>query len=217
MSRPFAALTRGELPSIQMSPPGADSQDITRLLGEWGGGSQGALDQLSPIVHQELRRIAVAYMRRERSDHTLQPTALINEAYVRLLGQGRVSFENRAHFFGIAAQIMRQILVDFARKRVAAKRGNGQREEQLTEAMQVSVQQSEEVLAVHQALDRLAAFDDRKAKIMEMRHFGGLSREEIADVTGMSVASVKRDMHLAGAWLRRELTAMPRADATTAG
>src|SRR6202051_2850198 len=141
---------------MSMTPP-EEGEQITRLLGEWRGGNQAALDQLSPIVHQELRRIAVAYMRRERSDHTLQPTALINEAYVRLLGQGSVNFSNRAHFFGIAAQIMRQILVDFARRRVAAKRGNGLREE-LSEAMQVSVQQSEEVLAVHQALDRLAAF-----------------------------------------------------------
>lgn len=196
----------------QMSPPGADSEDITRLLGEWRSGNQAALDQLSPIVHQELRRIAVAYMRRERPDHTLQPTALINEAYIRLLGQSGVSFANRAHFFGIAAQIMRQILVDFARKRIAVKRGSGLREE-LTDAMQVSVQQSEEVLAVHQALDRLAAFDTRKASIMEMRHFGGLSREEIAEVTGMSLATIKRDMHLAGAWLRRELTLTPGAGA----
>lgn len=191
--------------------PAQDSQQITRLLGKWRDGDHNALDQLSPIVQQELRRIAVAYMRRERSDHTLQPTALINEAYVRLLGHGSISFANRAHFFGIAAQIMRQILVDFARKRVAAKRGSGHREE-LTDDMQVSVQQSEEVLAVHQALDRLAAFDERKAKIMEMRHFGGLSREEIAEVTGMSLATVKRDMHLAGAWLRRELTQSSTAE-----
>ena len=196
-----------------MSLRGADSQDITRLLGEWRGGNQGALDQLSPIVHQELRRIAASYMRRERSDHTLQPTALINEAYIRLIGQGGVSYSSRSHFYGIAAQIMRQILVDFARKRVAAKRGSGQREE-LTDDMQVSVQQSEEVLAVHQALDRLAAFDERKAKIMEMRHFGGLSREEIAEVTGISLATVKRDMHLAGAWLRRELTVSTGAEAS---
>jgi RNA polymerase sigma factor (TIGR02999 family) len=191
-----------------------DGQEITRLLGEWRSGNRSALDQLSPIVHQELRRIAVAYMRRERADHTLQPTALINEAYVRLLGQGGISFSNRAHFFGIAAQIMRQILVDFARRRVAVKRGSGLREE-LNEAMQVSVQQSEELLAVHQALDRLAAFDERKARIMEMRHFGGLSREEIAEVTGMSLATVKRDMHLAGAWLKRELTLAPGAGART--
>jgi RNA polymerase sigma factor (TIGR02999 family) len=185
-----------------------EGQEITRLLGEWRGGNKAALDELSPIVHQELRQIAVSYMRRERSDHTLQPTALINEAYIRLLGQGSINFANRAHFFGIAAQIMRQILVDFARKRIAAKRGSGLREE-LSDDMQVSVQQSEEVLAVHQALDRLAAFDDRKAKIMEMRHFGGLSREEIAEATGMSLATVKRDMHLAGAWLKRELTPTP--------
>src|SRR5579862_1171433 len=130
-----------ELPSTEMTGNG-EEQEITRLLGEWRGGNKSALDQLSPIVHQELRRIAVAYMRRERADHTLQPTALINEAYVRLLGSGNVSFSNRAHFFGIAAQIMRQILVDFARRRVAAKRGSGLREE-LNDAMQVSVQQSE--------------------------------------------------------------------------
>ena len=181
-----------------------DGQEITRLLAEWRGGDKAALDRLSPIVHQELRQIAVAYMRRERPGHTLQPTALINEAYLRLLDKSGITFANRAHFFGIAAQIMRQILVDFARKRVAAKRGSGLRDE-LSEAMQVSMQQSEEVLAVHQALDRLAALDERKARIMEMRHFGGLSREEIAEATGMSLATVKRDMQLAGAWLRREL------------
>jgi len=191
--------------------PAQDLQQITHLLGKWRDGDHNALDQLSPIVQQELRRIAVAYMRCERSNHTLQPTALINEAYVRLLGHASISFANRAHFFGIAAQIMRQILVDFARKRVAAKRGSGHREE-LTDDMQVSVQQSEEVLTVHQALDRLAAFDERKAKIMEMRHFGGLSREEIAEVTGMSLATVKRDMHLAGTWLRRELTQSATAE-----
>jgi RNA polymerase sigma factor (TIGR02999 family) len=132
---------------------------------------------------------------------------MIIEAYLRLLRQNVPEFENRAHFFGVAAQIMRQILVDFARKRLSAKRGGAQREV-LTEAMQVSVQQSEEVMAVHQALDRLAAFDERKARIMELRHFGGLDREEIALALGLSLSTVKRDMQLASAWLRRELTTL---------
>ena len=157
-----------------------------------------------PIVQQELRRVAAAYLRRERSDHTLQPTALINEAYIRLMDQSSPTFENRAHFYGIAAQIMRQILVDFARKRLSAKRGSGNREA-LDPAIADSYRQSEEVIAVHQALDRLAAFDAHKARTMELRHFGGLALEEIAEATGRSLSSVKRDLQLAGAWLRREL------------
>lgn len=183
------------------------SPDVTQMLSDWRKGDQRALAELTPVVQQELRRVAAACLRRERTDHTLQPTALINEAYLRLLKQNVPEFESRAHFFGVAAQIMRQILVDFARKRLSAKRGNAQREE-LTEAMQVSVQQSEEVLAVHQALDRLAAFDQRKARIMELRHFGGLDREEIAEAMGLSLSSVKRDMQLASAWLRRELSTL---------
>jgi RNA polymerase sigma factor (TIGR02999 family) len=175
------------------------------LLAAWGAGDRAALDRLSLIVQHELRHIAAAYMRRERTDHTLQPTALINEAYLRLLDKNAVSFQNRAHFFGIAAQIMRQILVDFARRRIAAKRGGRQKEE-LSEEMRVSLQQSEEFLAVHEALDRLAVLDERKARIIEMRHFGGLSREEIAGATGMSVATVKRDLQLAATWLKRELS-----------
>ncbi len=184
------------------------SPDVTQMLSDWRKGDPRALAELTPIVQQELRRVAAACLRRERSDHTLQPTALINEAYLRLLRQNVPEFENRAHFFGVAAQIMRQILVDFARKRLSAKRGSAQREI-LTEAMQVSVQQSEEVLAVHQALDRLAAFDERKARIMELRHFGGLDREEIAVALGLSLSTVKRDMQLASAWLRRELSTLP--------
>ncbi len=184
------------------------SPDVTQMLSDWRKGDPRALAELTPIVQQELRRVAAACLRRERSDHTLQPTALINEAYLRLLRQNVPEFENRAHFFGVAAQIMRQILVDFARKRLSAKRGSAQREI-LTEAMQVSVQQSEEVLAVHQALDRLAAFDERKARIMELRHFGGLDREEIAAALGLSLSTVKRDMQLASAWLRRELSTLP--------
>ncbi len=179
-------------------------QDVTRLLGDWRAGDQAAMDKIMPIVQQELRRVAAAYLRRERSDHTLQPTALINEAYIRLMDQSSPTFENRAHFYGIAAQIMRQILVDFARKRLSAKRGSGNREA-LDPAIADSYRQSEEVIAVHQALDRLAAFDAHKARTMELRHFGGLALEEIAEATGRSLSSVKRDLQLAGAWLRREL------------
>ena len=174
------------------------------MLGDWRAGDREALDRIMPLVQQELRRVAASYLRRERSDHTLQPTALINEAYIRLMDQSAPTFENRAHFFGIAAQIMRQILVDFARKRLSAKRGSGQRET-LDSAMGEACRHSEEVIAVHQALDRLAVFDRQKARIMELRHFGGLDLDEIAEATGRSLSSVKRDIQLAGAWLRREL------------
>ena len=184
--------------------------DITRLLGDWQAGDKAAMDRIMPIVQHELRRVAAAYLRRERHDHTLQPTALINEAYIRLMDQSAPTFESRAHFFGVAAQIMRQILVDFARKRLAAKRAAGQRET-LDPAIADSYRQSEEVIAVHQALDRLALFDEQKARIMELRHFGGLALEEVAVATGRSLSSVKRDLQLAGAWLRRELASVATA------
>ena len=143
-------------------------------------------------------------MRRERPDHALQPKALINEAYVRLVDQRTPQFANRKHFFGVAAQIMRQVLVDFARAHRADKRGAGEKAP-FDEAMAVSVEPSAALIDLHEALERLAAFDERKAKVIELRYFGGLSREEVADTLGLTLATVKRDLLLGEAWLRREL------------
>lgn len=182
--------------------------DVTRLLIDWRDGKRAALDELTPIVYQELRRIATAYMRKERPDHTLQPTALINEAYMRLVDQSVPQFNSRSHFFGVAAHIMRQVLVDFARTRGAAKRGDDKKVP-FDEARAVSVEPSAELIDLHEALDRLAAHDERKAKVIELRYFGGLSREEVAEALGLTLATVKRDLTLAEAWLRRDMRASP--------
>lgn len=182
--------------------------DITQLLVRWHDGERAALDEITPIVYGELRRLASAYMRRERQEHTLQPTALIHEAYVRLVGQDLPAFNSRTHFFGIAAQIMRQVLVDFARAHKAEKRGSGLRSP-LDEAMHLSTEPSADLLDLHEALERLASFDARKAKVIELRYFGGLTREEVAQALDLTLATVKRDLSLGEAWLRRELSAQP--------
>lgn len=181
---------------------------ITRLLVEWRAGDETALERLTPIVYHELHRLAAAYLRRERPDHTLQPTALIHEAYVRLVQQHLPALTSRAHFFGLAAHLMRQILVDFARARKAGKRGSGNQVE-LDEARHVSIQPSDDVLVLNDALVRLAAFDARKARVVELRYFGGLSRDEVAEALGLTLATVKRDLALAEAWLRREMASPP--------
>ena len=185
-----------------------DSSPVTQLLSDWRLGDRAALDALTPIVYTELRRLAASYMGRERSDHTLQPTALIHEAYIRLIDQGGPGFESRSHFFGVAAHLMRQVLTDFARRRLAGKRGSGKQEE-LHEASAMTEQQSEELLSVHEALNKLAAEDERKAKVIELRYFGGLKREEIAEALGLSLATVKRDLMLGEAWMRRQLESHP--------
>lgn len=182
----------------------ANAGQVTGLLARWRGGDQQALDAIAPIVYAELRKLAAAYMRRERPDHTLQPTALIHEAYVRLVDQQLPAFDNRSHFFGIAAQIMRQVLVDFARAHRADKRGSGLKAP-LEEAALLSIEPSGRLIDLHEALERLAAFDARKAKVIELRYFGGLTREEVADALNLTLATVKRDLSLGEAWLRREL------------
>jgi RNA polymerase sigma factor (TIGR02999 family) len=179
--------------------------DVTGLLNAWRGGNKAALDRLTPILYQELRRLAAAYMRRERPDHTLQPTALIHEAYARLVDQSVGSINSRTHFFGVAAHIMRQVLVDSARAHRSEKRGGGN-VVQLDTALQVAAEFRPDLLEIHEALERLAAFDERKAKVVELRYFGGLTREEVAEALGLTLATVKRDLALAEAWLRRELT-----------
>lgn len=167
-------------------------------------GDEQALEQLTPLIYNELHAIARRHMVRERREHTLQPTALINELYLRVLDQALPSFQNRAHFFAIASQIMRQILVGFARRRLAARRDGGNRET-FDEAQSPIVQHSEELLDLHAVLDRLALQDARKAKVIELRYFGGLQREEIAEVLNVSLGTVKRDLTFAEAWLQREL------------
>jgi RNA polymerase sigma factor (TIGR02999 family) len=185
-------------------------EGVTQLLVEWGGGDRAALDRLLPLVFDELRRLAASYLRRERAGHTLQPTALVNEAYLRLVDQEGAQWQNRAHFFGIAANLMRQILVDHARQRSADKRGGSQlRRLSLTQAERLVKQEELDVLALNEALERLAEFDPQQARIVELKFFGGLTIEETAEVLGVSHATVEREWKLARAWLRRELSDRP--------
>ena len=180
--------------------------EVTQLLVAWGNGDEVARDELMSVVYQELHRLAHNYMKRESPGHTLQTSALVNEAFVRLVDQKNVQWQSRAHFFAIAAQMMRRILVDYARSRNYAKRGGGARKVSLDEGLVVSDERSTEVVNVHEALERLAAFDARKSQIVELRFFGGLSIEEAADVLAVSPGTVMRDWTLAKAWLRREMT-----------
>lgn len=182
-----------------------EAKDITLLLRHWSQGDQEALERLIPLVMHELRKLAGGYLRNERSNHTLQPTALINEAYLRLVAQEFPEWQSRSHFFGIAAQLMRQILVDHARAHISAKRGNAAPKLSLEDNLEVSQEQAGELIALHDVLLSLEQLDKRKARIIELRYFGGLTGEEIAQVLGISTATVTREMRLAHAWLLREL------------
>jgi RNA polymerase sigma factor (TIGR02999 family) len=175
--------------------------EVTRLLKAWGSGNTAALDQLMPIVYDELRNIAARYLRRERPDHTLQPTALVNEAYLRLIDQKQVEWQNRAHFMGVAAQMMRRILVDHAKNINRAKRGGGARKVSLDEAVALSEVRTDGLVELDAALTALAALDERKSRIVELRYFGGLSVQETAEVLKVSEITVARDWKLAKAWL----------------
>jgi RNA polymerase sigma factor (TIGR02999 family) len=181
------------------------SQDVTQLLMDWSNGDRSALDQLLPLVNDELRQLARRYMRRESPGHTLQTSALVNEAYLRLIDQKQVQWQNRAHFFGIAAQLMRRILIDHARKAQYAKRGGGAVKVSLDEAAAVTEARAAELLAVDEALEKLTAMDARKGRIVELRFFGGLTEEETAEVLGISSPTVQREWRAAKAWLRRML------------
>ena len=183
----------------------ASSQDVTALLGDWGRGDRTALNQLLPLVYAELRRVAARQLRNERADHTLQPTALVHEAYIKLVDQRHVDWQNRAHFFGVAAQVMRRILVDHARRHSASKRGDGVRCVSIDEARDVAASDEIPILALDHALDRLEKVDAELAKIVELRAFGGLTIEEAAHVLGVSPSTAKRDWRTAKAWLTREL------------
>lgn len=178
---------------------------VSELLVAWSQGDIDAREALVPLVHRELRRRAAAYLRRERRDHTLQPTALVNEAYVRLLGQHRASWQNRAQFFGVAAQIMRRVLVDYARERQAAKRPGGIRIT-LDDAARVEPPVECELLMLNDALEALARLDQRQAQIVELKYFGGLSEEDVAAVLSLSRATITREWQSARAWLYRRMT-----------
>src|SRR5437763_11367894 len=179
--------------------------DITALLVDWNNGDQAALDKLLPLVERELHRLAHSYMRRENRDHTLQTTALINETYLRLVDQNKVEWQNRAHFFGIAAQIMRRILLNYARDQNRLKRGGREIHVSLSEAMVMPAEKDRELIALNDALTRLEAIDERKSKVVELRYFGGLTVPEVAEVLEVSEITVMRDCSFAKAWLLRAM------------
>ncbi|HSK72609.1 MAG TPA: sigma-70 family RNA polymerase sigma factor [Pyrinomonadaceae bacterium] len=184
-----------------------NQQQITQFLKQWSGGDREALDQLMPLVYNELRRQASRYLRRERSNHTLQTTALINEAYLKLINQNEVKWQNRAHFFAIAAQAMRRILVDYARERNRQKRGGNEEDLPLEEAFTIAAQEkSVDLIALDEALNELAKFDERQARVVELRYFSGLSIDETAEVLGISNVTVRRDWNMAKAWLYQEIS-----------
>jgi RNA polymerase sigma factor (TIGR02999 family) len=183
----------------------ANIQEVTDLLQKWSGGDREALEELTPVIYAELYRIAKRYMNRERDNHTLQTTALVNEAYLRLVGQRRSRWQNRAHFFAIAAQMMRRILIDHARKLAFAKRGGDTPKISLDEACVIAEERAEELVALDDALQSLARVDERKGKVVELRYFGGLSVEETAEVLGVHPDTVTRDWRRAKAFLRREM------------
>lgn len=179
--------------------------EISQLLAEWSEGDDSALERLLPLVEMDLRRVAHAHMQQEGIDHTLQPTALVNEAYLKLIEQRGVRWQNRAHFYAIAARVMRRILLDYAKHRLRAKRGGGAAHLELDEAAAMSVEKSAELVALDEALNRLAEIDQLKSQIVEMRHFGGMSVEETAEALGVAPITVMRHWNLAKAWLRREI------------
>jgi RNA polymerase sigma factor (TIGR02999 family) len=181
-----------------------DNNDVTRLLLAWSEGDEHALEKLTPLIHQELHRLARSYMARETAGHTLQTTALINEAYVRLIQGQRVQWRDRAHFFALSAKLMRRILVDFGRARRAQKRG-GERPLQLAEWAAVATQASADVVSLHEALEKLAEIDPRKSQIVELRFFGGLTVDETADVLKIAPSTVYKEFDLAKLWLLHEL------------
>jgi RNA polymerase sigma-70 factor, ECF subfamily len=180
--------------------------EITELLVCWSNGDRAALERLLPLVERELRRLAHTYMRREHPDHTLQTTALINETFLRLVDQSRVRWQNRAHFYGIAAQLMRRVLLNYARDKGRDKRGGGAFKVSLSKADLLSDEKSVELIALDEALQRLSAIDERKSKVVELRYFGGLSVRETAEVLKVSPITVARDWDIAKAWLARELS-----------
>ncbi len=182
------------------------ADNLTDLLLEWREGDKAALDRLIPIVYDELRRIAHRYVQHERDAHTLQTSALVNEAYLRFAGQRKVDWQNRAHFFAVTAQVMRHILIDHARRRRYAKHGGEVQQIPINDAAEMSLQRAGELIALEEALDQLAKLDQRKCQVVELRYFGGLSLEETAEVLQISLMTVRRDWRAAKAWLYRSVT-----------
>ena len=183
----------------------ADPQEVTQLLANWSQGDPTALEKLIPLVYKELRHLAHRYMEGQRPNHTLQTTALVNEAYLRLADQSKPNFTNRSHFFAVAAKAMRQILVDYAKAQQSQKRGAGASKVELNEAALISPEQTSAILDVDEALEKLAVLDSRKAHVVELRYFGGLNQDEIAEVLKISTVTVRRDWVFARAWLYTEL------------
>jgi len=188
-----------------MDAPAVSEQRVTELLTRWSQGDDAALAELTPLVYGELRRLAHRYMNAERTEHTLQTTALVNEAYLRLADQTNPRWQNRAHFFAVAARAMRQILVNYARSQRSQKRGGGAFKMELDEAALVSPEESKEIIYLHEALERLAILDSRKAQVVELKYFGGLTYDEIAEVLKISQVTVRRDWEFARLWLYTEL------------
>jgi len=188
-----------------MDEPSVSQQRVTELLADWNHGDNGALAELTPLVYEELRRLAHHYMEGQRTDHTLQTTALVDEAYLRLADQTKPNWQNRAHFFAVAARAMRQILVNYAKSSRAQKRGGGALKVELDEAAIVSPEQSQAIVDLHEALGRLGVLDSRKARVVELKYFGGLNYDEIAEVMKISTVTVRRDWVFAKAWLYDEL------------
>jgi len=184
-----------------------DYGQVTLMLRQWSSGDTSAADRLTPVIYCELHKLAESYARAERTGHTIQPTALIHEAYLRLIDQGQPQWDSRTHFFRFAAHLMRQILVDYARTRNAEKRGGGCRHLTLTRVNAASPGRSIDLLALDEALERLAGFDERRARVLELRYFGGLTEIEVAESLHLSVATVRRDLRVAEAWLSKELDA----------
>jgi RNA polymerase sigma factor (TIGR02999 family) len=188
-----------------MDAPSVSQQRVTELLAQWSHGDNAALVELTPLVYDELHRVAHHHLSRQRPDHTLQTTALVNEAYLRLADQTNPRWQNRAHFFAVAARAMRQILVSYARTQHAQKRGGGAFKVDLNELALVSPEESKDIVELHEALDQLAALDSRKAQIVELKYFGGLNYDEIAEVLKISRITVRRDLEFAKVWLYTEL------------
>lgn len=199
-TRPAGERSRRELECVAES-----RHEVTELLAAWSAGDGSALESLLPLVEAELRRLAHAYMAREGANHTLQSTAIVNEAYLKLVEQKNVRWQNRAHFYAISARVMRRILLDHARHRLRAKRGGGAAHVEFDEASVISTEKSAELVALDEALDRLAEIDSLKSQIIELRHFGGLSVEETAEALNVAPITVMRHWSLAKAWLRREI------------
>ncbi|QOY90609.1 sigma-70 family RNA polymerase sigma factor [Paludibaculum fermentans] len=191
------------------SPVTPDSEAVTRLLRQWQSGEANALEELTPLVYHELRRIASGFLRREREGHTLQPTALLHEAYLRLVDQREKDWKSRAHFYGVAAHLMRLILVDYARSKARLKRGGEVQRVEWNEAISSSAERPALLATLDDALSELEKLDPRKGRVVELRYFGGLSVEETAEVLGISTATVGREQRMAEAWLQRQMTSGP--------